>query len=250
VPDGHRRYRQLREQGVETQVTLVDPDVVESSNIFRQNFSAAEIGRNKAETLAVRLSAAWGLEIHAQPAPFRSAMVTDGYGRFTVVIGCVDNAAARRTLAEALDSDSCQAHWIALSGLDPGPCSSGAPGQDSALPGPRPAPGPDLRPPARGTVQSPTHSPTQRADHVRRGGLHSGHANHSRLSILQAASRRAAADRRPVRSGVDPRHDSRLVSRLPAFEKLPNTPGPPGSPEGHFVLVGSGVYLHPNCAAC
>jgi hypothetical protein len=96
VPDGHRRYRQLREQGVETQVTLVDPDVVESSNIFRQNFSAAEIGRNKAETLAVRLSAAWGLEIHAQPAPFRSAMVTDGYGRFTVVIGCVDNAAARR----------------------------------------------------------------------------------------------------------------------------------------------------------
>ncbi len=103
APSVARIALQLREQGIDTQVTLVDPDVVERANIFRQNFSAAEIGRNKAETLAMRLSAAWGLEIHAQPAPFRSAMMADGYGCFTVVIGCVDNAAARRTLAETLD---------------------------------------------------------------------------------------------------------------------------------------------------
>ena len=103
APAVARTALQLHEQGVETQVTLVDPDSIERSNIFRQNFSAAEIGRNKAESLAMRLSAAWGLEIHAQPVPFRSSMVSEVYGRFTVVIGCVDNAAARQTMAETVD---------------------------------------------------------------------------------------------------------------------------------------------------
>src|SRR6266446_8866879 len=44
-------------------LTFVDPDSVEEVNIPRQNFCRAELGRNKAETMATRLSAALGLEI-------------------------------------------------------------------------------------------------------------------------------------------------------------------------------------------
>jgi len=44
-----------------------DYDAVEEKNIFRQNFCEAEIGTNKAETLARRYGLAWGIEIIAVP---------------------------------------------------------------------------------------------------------------------------------------------------------------------------------------
>ena len=44
-------------------MTVIDPDVVESGNIPRSNFCGAEIGRFKAQTLAERISLAWGLEV-------------------------------------------------------------------------------------------------------------------------------------------------------------------------------------------
>lgn len=39
--------------GKSVEMTVIDPDVVESGNIPRSNFCAAEIGRFKAQTLAV-----------------------------------------------------------------------------------------------------------------------------------------------------------------------------------------------------
>ena len=55
---------------INVRLAFWDYDAVEEKNIFRQNFCAAEIGTNKAETLARRYGTAWGLEIIALPLPF------------------------------------------------------------------------------------------------------------------------------------------------------------------------------------
>ncbi len=89
----------------DVKLTFVDPDRVEEKNIYRQNFCAAEIGRNKAETLAYRFGLAWGLEIRAVPAEFSNL----DWEQLAVVIGCVDNAAARRSIQEAAGS---RAWWL------------------------------------------------------------------------------------------------------------------------------------------
>jgi tRNA A37 threonylcarbamoyladenosine dehydratase len=44
-------------------LTLIDPDTVEERNVSRQLFSPAEIGMNKAEAIAQRLSCALGLRL-------------------------------------------------------------------------------------------------------------------------------------------------------------------------------------------
>ncbi len=106
APAVARVARVLQEQGVVTRVTFVDPDSVEHGNIYRQNFCAAEVGRNKAETLAVRYGQAWGLEIHARPRQFQARELNTRAGwrerQVTVLVGAVDNAAARQELAAAL----------------------------------------------------------------------------------------------------------------------------------------------------
>ena len=88
---------------IKVQLTLIDPDVVEQKNVFRQNFGEAEIGGNKAELLALRYSASWGQSIQVHIAPFAKEMVQLEYRDLGVIVGCVDNAAARRAIAEALD---------------------------------------------------------------------------------------------------------------------------------------------------
>ena len=82
------------------QITFVDPDVVEMKNVFRQNFGEAEVGGLKAELLALRYAAAWGMSIQVQPARFDKAMVQLDWGDLGVIIGCVDNAAARQSIAD------------------------------------------------------------------------------------------------------------------------------------------------------
>jgi PRTRC genetic system ThiF family protein len=83
-------------------VTFVDPDVVEQKNVFRQNFCDAEVGRYKAETLMQRFSAAWGIPITAITAPFDFETHLRADRGLTALIGCVDNAAARQALHQAL----------------------------------------------------------------------------------------------------------------------------------------------------
>lgn len=126
-----RTARVLKEQGVTVGVTFVDPDHVEHGNIFRQNFCDAEVGRNKAETLALRFSQAWGLEIRAVPRRFKADdlyLAEDGrhWGQHerqvTVLLGAVDNAAARQTMSQALDGHRAEfdAYGHALWWLDSG----------------------------------------------------------------------------------------------------------------------------------
>jgi PRTRC genetic system ThiF family protein len=83
-----------------------DHDTVEEKNIFRQNFCEAEIGVNKAETLARRFSLAWGLEIIAVNMPFSRDVIYrnslgDRYGdsSMPIFITCVDNNKARQDVA-------------------------------------------------------------------------------------------------------------------------------------------------------
>lgn len=82
-------------------IVFCDPDRVEEKNIYRQNFCAAEIGENKAETLAFRYGLAWGLEILASPQAFTDKAIPDRYQSTTVLIGCVDTPKARRSIAKA-----------------------------------------------------------------------------------------------------------------------------------------------------
>ncbi len=104
APHVVRLARFLREANwANVVVTFVDPDVVEPKNVFRQNFGTAEIGAHKAETLALRLGPAWGVEIHVHTTRFDKKMIEWNYGDVGVLIGCVDNAMARKAIADALD---------------------------------------------------------------------------------------------------------------------------------------------------
>ena len=93
----------LTAQGRTTKLVLVDPDHVEAKNVTRQCFCEAEVGLNKAQTLALRYSAAFGVPIEALAQPFKPSMLLDSpYETRQVLCGCVDNAAARQTIAEAI----------------------------------------------------------------------------------------------------------------------------------------------------
>jgi PRTRC genetic system ThiF family protein len=101
APSVARIARLQRDQGREVEVTFYDHDHVEPKNIPRQHFCDAELGRNKAVTLAARYSAAWGVEIAAVPKRFRSADFYQRSNALTILIGCVDNAAARQGIHRA-----------------------------------------------------------------------------------------------------------------------------------------------------
>ncbi len=103
TPHLARLARFLHEtRNLNVEITLIDPDVVEMKNVFRQNFAEAEVGGKKAELLALRYSASWGMSIRVHITRFDKSMVHLEYGDLGVIIGCVDNAAARRSIADAL----------------------------------------------------------------------------------------------------------------------------------------------------
>ena len=100
-----RIAKQYTLQGGDVDVLFVDPDIVEPANTVRQNFCQAEVGRYKAETLAMRYGAAWGLTIDMVAAPFDRQLITGMDDQtVAVLIGCVDNAAARKSIHAAFAS--------------------------------------------------------------------------------------------------------------------------------------------------
>ncbi len=110
--------KQIQNKPVE--MLIVDPDVVESGNIPRSNFCAAEIGRYKAQTLAERITLAWGMEIeYSCDAEKHLRRSMRDYRSLTVIVGCVDNHLARRDIHNAIDefktygsSDAPGIWWI------------------------------------------------------------------------------------------------------------------------------------------
>lgn len=95
----------LRTAGKQATLTFVDPDHVEPVNIPRQHFCTAELGRNKAETLATRLGLALGLEIGFIPQPFDPDMVPVQWESLTVLVGCVDRASGRLAMGKTLEQN-------------------------------------------------------------------------------------------------------------------------------------------------
>lgn len=96
--------RVLIEQGRRVQIVFVDPDRVSATNVPRSCFCEREIGELKAVVLARRYAAAWVLEIGTITERFAPEMIRASSNEdvLNVVVGCVDNAAARRSLSEVL----------------------------------------------------------------------------------------------------------------------------------------------------
>ena len=111
---------ELKGLGKTADITIVDPDHVEEGNIPRSNFCFAEIGANKAETLAGRIARAWGIEVGFVKDGFRGELLVgkkdDGYApsqtsqKLTVLVGCVDNYLARIQIHETLKSHNEKAY--------------------------------------------------------------------------------------------------------------------------------------------
>ncbi len=92
--------------GRQAQLCLVDMDRVEPHNVARQAFDRSEVGHFKAEVLARRLSRRFGREIGYSVLPYDRELHTQVFdhprSRLNLILGCVDNAAARRAIAETL----------------------------------------------------------------------------------------------------------------------------------------------------
>lgn len=96
-------YHAREQHGLPVHLTFVDPDIVERKNIGRQNFCPAEIGKDKAETLARRYSAAFGLAITFRADRFNhKCLPISRRNHLVLVVGAVDNNRARMEIADAL----------------------------------------------------------------------------------------------------------------------------------------------------
>ncbi|MCA3018804.1 MAG: PRTRC system ThiF family protein [Rhodocyclaceae bacterium] len=93
-------------------VTVWDSDTVSTANLGRQRFYPADVGANKAEVLVHRINAFFGLNFVAKPCRLTATSYLEkSYGRKKIVIGCVDSAAARRTIGEWVKNNTF-AYWL------------------------------------------------------------------------------------------------------------------------------------------
>ena len=113
-------------QGREATIVLVDHDRVEPHNLLRQNFYPGDVGGFKSQVLADRLARAYNRPIGYSVYPFREYDYDSrpdrhsypgliDYGE-SLVIGCADNAAARRAMAECLPGHPIR--WLIDAGND------------------------------------------------------------------------------------------------------------------------------------
>lgn len=79
------------------QMTFMDPDVVEMTNLNRQIFFYGAVGESKAKTLSTKLNVLFGIDSTHQVAYFdRNSDISS----FDVVFDCVDNFESRIVLSE------------------------------------------------------------------------------------------------------------------------------------------------------
>lgn len=110
-----------RQKGMDISLTIIDPDTITEANLGRQRFCKAEVGYEKSISLSLRLNAAFGLDIRAIPAPFQPEMVLKTGGspyHFNnsmtkkLLIGAVDNHAARQLLAQTVATGHGNIWWL------------------------------------------------------------------------------------------------------------------------------------------
>lgn len=107
-------FHAREQQGVRLQLQFVDPDVVETGNLGRQNFCPAELGLAKAHSLMERYNLAFGLGIEASVERFGVDHVNrhNPYRGFHLIVGAVDNAAARQELQAAVRNCNGKLWWL------------------------------------------------------------------------------------------------------------------------------------------
>src|SRR3972149_146050 len=95
--------------GSEIPILLIDPDRVEPHNLVRQNFYDADLDKFKSQALAQRLSQQFHRRIAYSVYPYMPDLIGESFGgglRSTaiqgIIIGCVDNADARRQIGQSL----------------------------------------------------------------------------------------------------------------------------------------------------
>lgn len=95
--------------GIPSAFVLVDHDRVEERNVARQSFTTRDIGGWKAQVLAERLARQFGREVGYSVLPYdrdlHARVFTPRPSRLALIVGCVDNAAARRAVMATLDGD-------------------------------------------------------------------------------------------------------------------------------------------------
>lgn len=111
-------YRLLHTLNRPCRFLIIDGDIVEEKNLIRQKFIAADLGRNKAQVLAERYSAAFGMEcsfipeymeeddrlirlvrperVHRGIGFNQGQMYVDTCYELVILIGCVDNNKSRQ----------------------------------------------------------------------------------------------------------------------------------------------------------
>lgn len=96
--------------GRSSRLFLVDPDRVELHNVARQAFNRRDVGRFKAEVLAERLARRFEREVGYSVLPYgrqlHASVLGNAASGLRLLVGCVDNAAARRAIATTLDAAS------------------------------------------------------------------------------------------------------------------------------------------------
>ena len=98
-------------------LVLVDHDIVEPHNLLRQNFYAPDVGRNKAQALAERLSGLFDRRVAYYRGRFQRKNHTfpgmsGGHYDGKIILGCVDNATARRNMEQALSMTNGRSWYI------------------------------------------------------------------------------------------------------------------------------------------
>ncbi len=107
----------LKEKGINVDMTFVDHDIVEESNFGRQLYCPSEKFWAKSETMALRLNAAFGLQIRAVPVKFQASFLnewwfSDARKKHCLLIGAVDNHLARCEMAKAACERQGQIWWL------------------------------------------------------------------------------------------------------------------------------------------
>jgi len=104
----------------ERDIILVDHDRVEPHNLLRQNFYEGDVGKYKSVALAERLARRYGREVGYSVLPFsKEIMKASELGHnfhvsltSDLVIGCVDNASARKAIAVAMKEGYATGWWL------------------------------------------------------------------------------------------------------------------------------------------
>jgi molybdopterin/thiamine biosynthesis adenylyltransferase len=114
-----------------SELTFMDSDLVDPTNLNRQIFFHGAVGQSKAETLAARLNRHYGTRAQALVGYFREE--TD-VSPFRVIIDCVDNFETRIVLSE-----QAKAHGKILISGGTGVCAGQVVVFDPTRGGPTPA---------------------------------------------------------------------------------------------------------------